>query len=215
VIQVLQVIARKQTRGKGMEKFRKDNSGLSLVELIIVLAIMSVLIGVASYGLSLSNGKPADECARKLASTLSHARTTTMGKYSDKIKVYFDSNNGVMVYEDILIKIEKDEGGNDKEVKSDRTSTVGSKAVTVEYKVVGGTGSTESAAGNKNGYLPLPDSGGALELRFNSGTGALTLPDKASKVVFKISKAGTVDYVIITALTGKVTVGNSENATSE
>ena len=37
------------------------DEGMSLVELITVIAIMSILIGAAGYGMSLVSGKPAEE----------------------------------------------------------------------------------------------------------------------------------------------------------
>lgn len=45
--------------------WKKDNRGVSLVEIIVVIAIMAVLVGVTSYGLSLISGKPVDECAKR------------------------------------------------------------------------------------------------------------------------------------------------------
>ena len=45
-----------------MKKLQKDDLGFSLVEIIIVVAIMSILLATVRYGLSLSDGKPAEEC---------------------------------------------------------------------------------------------------------------------------------------------------------
>jgi prepilin-type N-terminal cleavage/methylation domain-containing protein len=173
-----------------MDRLKRDNFGYSLIELIITIAIISVMLGVVSYSLSLSSGKPADECARKLASVLSQARTTTMGKYMNEITITVSNTEGVVVNEDILIK----EGST-----SNRKSTVGKSSVTVKYKCSG-----------TSGYVDIPS--GGLQLRFNSGTGALTAPTKDGQLIFEISKSGTCRYVIINCLTGKVTVGSSENA---
>ena len=48
-----------------MNKLNRDQRGFSMVELIIVIAIMSIMAGVVGYGFSLTNGKPAEECAKK------------------------------------------------------------------------------------------------------------------------------------------------------
>jgi prepilin-type N-terminal cleavage/methylation domain-containing protein len=169
----------------------KDNKGFSLIEIIVTIAILSVLVGVATYSYSMVNGKQADECARKLASTLSHARTTTMGKYWDKIKLTSSSESGIQISEDILIDDSSDNG------TAKRDTTVGSSSVTIKYKY------------GKMDYADLPEAG--LEIRFNSGTGALVEPTNEGRLIFEISKAGTVKYVIINSLTGNISVSSSEN----
>jgi prepilin-type N-terminal cleavage/methylation domain-containing protein len=179
-----------------MDRFKKDNSGFSLVELIITIAIMSVMLGTVSYGLSLSSGKPAEECARKLASTLSQARTTTMGKYRNVITVKA-CDSGIVVDEHIVIKMEGDEETS----YYDRSSTVGKKSVNVEYKYSG-----------LGDYVNLTE--GEITIRFNSGTGALTLPSDEGQLVFRITKAGKEKYVVINCLTGKIAVGNDASAAS-
>lgn len=164
-----------------MKKLQKDDLGFSLVEIIIVVAIMSILLATVGYGLSLSDGKPAEECARKLASVIQHGRTTTMGKYRNTITVRMDSDKCI-VEEKILIKEGEPEGI--------RSSTVGNKGVTVEY-------STDNGAT----YVPLS----SVMLRFDSGSGAL----KEGPTKFRISKAGTTKYVVIESLTGRVIVSDT------
>lgn len=48
----------------------KENKGFSLVELIIVLAIVAVLGGIAIYSLSLLTGQHARECANNTSAAL-------------------------------------------------------------------------------------------------------------------------------------------------
>lgn len=185
-----------------MKKYKADNLGFSLVEIIIVVAIMSVLIGVTGYGLSLSSGKPAEECARKLTAALQHGRTTTMGKYRNIITISKEHGTGrIVVTEDILIKINDD----NTEQKSTRSSVVGSKGVTFKYSKDGGASFTELLEGEK------------IELRFDSGSGALrkaTTPEGLEYYysVFEISKAGKVKYVVIQPLTGRITVEETATA---
>jgi type II secretory pathway pseudopilin PulG len=160
-----------------------------------VIAILSVLTGVASYSYSMVSGRQAEECARKLASTLSHARTTTMGKYKDDITIE-NTDSGIIVNEDIFVKVDEN---NDK-VSTERHTTVSKSNVTVEYKY-----------NLLDEYQELA-SGATLSLRFNSGTGALSEPKEAtSQLYFKISKNKTVKYVVINSVTGKVSYGNSED----
>ena len=89
-----------------MRAYKTNNLGFSLVELIIVVAIMSLFVGVTGYGLSLSSGKPAEECARKLAACIQHGRTTTMGKYRNIITVSKESGSErSVVKEEVTIKV--------------------------------------------------------------------------------------------------------------
>lgn len=178
-----------------MKQLNNDNRGFSLVELIIVLAILSAISVVAGYGFSMTNGKPAQECANKLAGAISHGRTTTMGKYRNEIVVRKEADERLTVTEDTLIRIEPDSS----EVRSSRSSVVGAKGVTVEYKIGSG------------GYIELTP-GNEIRLRYDSGSGAMkkTAPGDDYYTGFRISRAGKVWYVNLETLTGKITASTTE-----
>lgn len=182
-----------------MKKLNTDNRGFSIVELIVVIAIMSALTGVVGFGFSLSNGKPAEECAKKLVSAISHGRTATMGKYRNEIIVRKESDGRLTVTEDTLIRIENEGTPAENHVTSQRSSTVGAKGVTVEYKT--GTG----------GYTELMP-GNEIRLRYDSGSGALkkTAPGDAYYTGFRISKSGKVWYVKLETLTGRITASTTD-----
>lgn len=178
-----------------MKQFNSDNRGFSLVELVIVLALLSAISAIAGYGFSMTNGKPAQECAKKLAGAISHGRTTTMGKYRNEIIVKKEANGTLTVTEDTLIRVEDD----GTEVRSSRDSVVGAKGVTVEYQV--GTG----------GYIELTP-GGEIRLRYDSGSGAMKKTANSGSdyyTGFRISKAGKVWYVKLETLTGNITTSTS------
>lgn len=181
-----------------MKKLNNDNRGFSLVEMIIVVSIMSVMIGVIGYGLSLSSGKPAEQCAKRLSVAISHGRTATMGKYRNVITVKKEDDGRLTVTEDTYIKIYDD--GSTPPDTSQRKSLVGAKDVLVEYKI--GTGD----------YVPL-NNGSSIELRYDSGSGAMKKTANSGAdyyTGFRISKAGKVWYVKLETLTGKVSVSTTE-----
>lgn len=66
---------------------RDNNKGLSLVEIIVVVAIMSALAGIMTIGLSSVISKPAEECGKKIVSALRDAKVTTMGKRTCYIEI--------------------------------------------------------------------------------------------------------------------------------
>lgn len=200
-----------------MNKLNNDNRGFSLVELIIVIAILSVMAGVVGYGFSMSNGKPAEECARKLTAVISNARTDTIGKYKNVITVC-RKDGKLMVTEEILVRIE-DDGTR---VRTSRSSTVGMDSVELAYKIGAG------------GYQVLDDTD-AVQLRFDAGSGAVkeevrigktdqintsnvnsdgygeltTAATDAYCTGFRISRAGKVWYVKLETLTGRVTASTT------
>lgn len=156
---------------------RDDNKGVSLVELIIVVAIIALFTGVAGYGLSLSSGKAADECARKLAASIQHARTASMGKNKTTIKVWKDAE-GVWTQE-VITMADKDTGGAAAAVEQDKVK-VGAKNVDISGGMLG------------------------TELEFDRSSGALK--NGSGEITFTISKASKTYTVKIVALTGRVTV---------
>lgn len=107
---------------------KKDNRGLSLVELIIVMAILAVLGTAVGVGVSAVTGKPADQCASRLQSVIQNNRITTMGKLDSSMRIYMDAAGNIFVEE---------------QIKTDETTTnatvtqVGTAGVTFQYKLTG------------------------------------------------------------------------------
>lgn len=106
-----------------------DNKGMSLVEIVIVVTIMTVLTGVMAVGVSLALSKPADECAEKIVSTLSNARITTMGKQGISLRFYKDSDQSIWLEEVIT--------NPDGTLAPPKKSKIGQKGVEVKYKLEG------------------------------------------------------------------------------
>lgn len=59
---------------------RKKNKGLSLVELVIVIAIMAIAAGIGFYSFSNVSRYRAKECSKKITSNLEQTKITTLGK---------------------------------------------------------------------------------------------------------------------------------------
>lgn len=58
----------------------KDNKGFSLVELIIVVAIMAILLGMVFYSFSLMVGQYARECANNTSAVLDKEKNYALAK---------------------------------------------------------------------------------------------------------------------------------------
>ena len=165
-----------------------DNKGMSLVEIVIVVTIMTVLTGVLALGVSMALSKPADECAEKIVSTLNGARITTMGKQGITMRFY-QNDNGVYLEETIT-----DASGN---VITRPALRIGQKGVKVEYKLVQGT--TEGA-------LTTLDASG-IKLSFKRDTGGFNPVAGAwycKEIV--VSKGNRTKTIKLAYLTGKVTI---------
>ncbi|MCR4787628.1 MAG: type II secretion system GspH family protein [Lachnospiraceae bacterium] len=67
----------------------KNNRGLSLVELIVVIAIMAILIGAAGFGLSLLFGTEAKQAAYRTEAELNDAKTGTLTKAGEDIVIRY------------------------------------------------------------------------------------------------------------------------------
>ncbi len=75
----------------------RDNRGMSIIEIVIVLAMMAVLLGFMTNIVGYLSGRQAKECAYKIDSSLAGIRMDTMSK----------STGG----KDVFLTIEKKDGG--------------------------------------------------------------------------------------------------------
>ena len=57
-----------------------NNAGFSLIELIVVIAIMTILVGGASLGISLAFSKDAAKCATMINDAIYTTRMNSMSK---------------------------------------------------------------------------------------------------------------------------------------
>lgn len=170
------------------QREQTDNRGLSLVELIVVMAIVGILAGVLIMGVGMISGKPAEQCARQIKATMEHCRTMTMGKGK--------------VEGDIYLKFEQDSEGvwvTFSQGGSSEKSKVGSGDVIVTYKFAG-----DSEFKNLKGNGPL-------EIKFDRSSGGLLQSDKPGGgtgycTEFKISRGSTVRTLKIARLTGKIQI---------
>lgn len=69
-----------------------NNRAFSLVELIVVIAIMSVLVGFVSVGTGILSGKAARETRDKLLSSLENVKTQTLGKNAIDASISYDAS---------------------------------------------------------------------------------------------------------------------------
>ena len=84
---------------------RKEyNNGFSLIELIVIIAIMGVLVGGASLGISLVFSKDASKCATRLNDSIYDARANSMyksGKFELSIDNSGDANVAIISQTDV------------------------------------------------------------------------------------------------------------------
>lgn len=126
---------------------KKDNRGFSLIELIIVLAILAVLTLGVSYGVGLLTDKPAEQCATKLQSYITDCRVTTMGKLSAVLYLYMDGDR-------LMVK---------KNIDGTETVTSLGSGVAVSYRVTGDAADS---------YRTLGGASSPLVISFNRSSGA-------------------------------------------
>lgn len=165
---------------------KKDNRGVSLSEVMIVVAIISIIGAVGITSLNLLTGRPAQQCSQQLLYSLERHRTSAFGKVQSQYVLRVDDSTGAIVADEYL--------GNGDSMPTNPTQTIeiGSSRVTVTY--TDNRGNTKNLAGNP------------LTLQFNRSTGAFnpTLPGNACCTDITLKSGGRVYKVTMVPLTGKI-----------
>ncbi len=166
---------------------RLGNQGFSLVELIIIVAIMAVLVGIFTMGYSVISSKSVDQCAKRMEAVLENCRNTTMGKLTCSVSFYV-SVDKIMV---------------DKEVNGEHTySEIGGKDIQVKYIYYNESG------GGSAGESVLSTT--PIKITFNRASGSLEKQPAGAGVDyvtgFQVTNGNKTLTVSIDKLTGRVTI---------
>lgn len=151
--------------------FFRDDRGTSIVELLVIMAIMAILVGMVANLFGYLNGKQAKECAYKLEAALSEIRMETMSKSDgEKESVFFVlENNAGRIFAKTKV--------------NDVTSSdvIGEKVIIT----------VKDETGITTGEL---SEGSAIIIYFNRATGAL-MEESEKYAVIEINQ-GNVTYVV-------------------
>ena len=162
---------------------KKNNKGFSLVELIVIIAIMAVAMGaIITYIGSLGTAQ-AKQCANGLLTGFSQTKVCAMSRSSASMVVY-SNEDGVF----LLTK----QGSNE------RTEKIGKKGTVVEYRTVRDS-STFSPVGDS------VDTG--VKIEFDRASGACKKMASSEYCYgFKVTNGRTTYIVNIEPITGRATI---------
>lgn len=165
---------------------RKNNKGYSLVELIIVVAIMAILTGVCFFSVAMIFNAGAKTCANNIKEAIAENKVTAMGKSEAMIKIYKDASDGC-IYSQQWVKTGGVWDGGEPE-------QIGNSRVYVAYVPEGGS-ETELT------------SGASIEICFDRGSGSFRENDAGVVYSEILVQAGRRKYhLTLTKLTGKVSI---------
>lgn len=158
-----------------------DDKGYSLVEMIIVIAIMAVLVASVGLSVGLISTKPARKCADQLRAVLTEHRSRALGKADSKAIVRI-GDKGEIFLDEYYQEDVKTAG-----ITLAKSTVVGEKRVLLSYEEADGT------------VVPMGP-GDEVELCFDRNGGTL----KSGPAIFRSAKGNKTYKVTIHKLTGKI-----------
>ena len=164
------------------------NGGFSLVELIIVIAIMAIVVGVIGLSVGTLTGRKTAKCADEIVSTLERARVLTLGKEQNQVEFVLTDVSGeyhAQIYQ----------GGTK---ASDRI--VGKDPITIQ--VYFANDNKAYSLSELKGTLPYATATGGLHLVFNRASGAFEEKTCAANDVVK----DYCDKIVISNGTRTITI---------
>lgn len=162
----------------------KNNKGVTLIELVIVVAILTVIVSASLIGFGFYSSYPAKQCANNLKTSLINGRIVALGKNDYKIYIGKETDGTVYIREDI------DSGSG---MVTGEKIKIGDKSVTVKYYV--GTDPTPIVISNGN----------SISFSFKRETGGFDFG--ANPIITKIVVIKQKTFTLkLSRFTGKVTL---------
>ena len=161
---------------------KKNNKGFSLVELIVIIAIMAVLTTSIITYIGMLGAGQAKKCANGISSGFSQTKVCAMSRSSAYMVVY-SNDDGVF--------LKTVQGGNE------RIEKIGNKGAVVEYRNVR----------NGTNFMPIGnDESSGVRIEFDRASGACKKVAGEYCYGFRVT-CGTTTYIVnIEPLTGKATI---------
>ncbi|MGO5305946.1 pilus assembly FimT family protein [Agathobacter sp. LCP21S3_B2] len=183
------------------KKNNNKNGGFSLVELIVVIAIMAVLTGIASMSLASVMGVSVKQCARDIQSAANQTRVSTLGK--DEVIMTITKGNKAKSSEAYYCTIVTKDGLG-KTIENEEK--IGKSNLGITYVL-------SDSKGNKTSDITLDDTH-SLTIKFNRGTGAMAPCMKSDGssggdyycMQIKVKKNSTEKIISFYPETGKVSL---------
>lgn len=167
----------------GLDSGHLNNNGYSLIELIIVLAIIAIIMCTVFYSIILIFSANARSCANNIQRAIGDCKVTTMGKSSAYMTLYRNAEGNLYTQMHVM---------NSSGVYEDsEAQKVGTQKVTVKYRAQGAS-ETELLSGDE------------IEIWFDRSTGGFA--DNAVHTFYEYIRVqgGSKNYKItMTELTGK------------
>lgn len=165
---------------------KKNNYGYSLVEIIIVIAIMMVLTGGLFFSVVMVFGANAKTCANDLRGAITQNKINAMGKSEAKLVIYRDNNNQCVYAQQCIMN-----GGTWENKDAEKISNA---RVYVVFTAEDGT-TTELTPGT------------SVEICFDRSSGSFKANDAGIIYSEILVEGGNRSFtVVLTKLTGKVSV---------
>lgn len=193
------------------KKEKLNNQGASLIEFIVVIAIMAIVIGGVVTGISLFTNTYAKQAARGIEDFISEARTKTMSIAADEwnFEISYDEESGDFIYTLNKVTITK---------KADGTTERKSEAV--EQEMYSGDLQIMFMNGDdSSGKVTLNSKQNTLRLVFSQSQGSIsdirlggyTLDETIGKepaevIYFSIKRGSFTKKIAVYTLTGKYEV---------
>ena len=183
------------------KKNNNKNGGFALVELIVVIAIMAVLTGIASMSLASVMGVSVKQCARDIQSAANQTRVSTLGK--DEVIMTITKGNKAKSSEAYYCTIVTKDGLGK---TTENEEKIGKSNMDITYVL-------SDSKGNKTSDITLDDTH-SLTIKFNRGTGAMAPCMKSDGssggdyycMQIKVKKNSTEKIISFYPETGKVSL---------